>query len=83
MARVLPGTVFLPPTADRPAEPAPYVLTEEETIRLLRMEVEDPYSALKRYRDKGLKGTQLGKNVRFQLPDVLDFLERHREDNPR
>jgi hypothetical protein len=84
MARVHPGTVYLPATGDKPAEPAPYVLTEAETVRLLRMEgVADPYSALKRYRDKGLKATQLGKSVRYQLPDVLDFLERRREENPR
>jgi hypothetical protein len=77
-------TVYLPPTPDgRPAELAPYVLTEAEVLRLFRMEVEDPYSALRRYRGKGLKGTQLGKNVRYQLPDVLDFLERQRDANPR
>lgn len=84
MPRTLPGTVYLPSSGDKPPEPAPYVLTEAETVRLLRMEgVADPYAALRRYREKGLRGTQLGKFVRYQLPDVLDFLERHREENPR
>lgn len=78
-------TIFLPSTSDRPAEPAPFLLTEEETVRLLRLDaIADPYSALKRYRDKGwLKATQMGRHVRFQLPDVLKCLETAREENPR
>lgn len=77
--------IFMPPTADRPAEPAPYVLTEEDMVRLLRLEsVTDPYQTLYRYRSKGqLKGTQVGKHVRYTLPDVLEFLEIVKERNPR
>jgi hypothetical protein len=78
------GTVYLPPTPDRPAEPAPWVLTEDDVIRLARMDSVDPYSALRRYRQKGwLKATQLGNHVRFLLPDVLAFFEKAKEENPR
>lgn len=79
------STIYLPPVGDRPAEPAPFLMTEEETVRLLRLtENTDPYSSLKRYRDRGwLKATQVGREVRYQLPDVLKFLETAKEGNPR
>lgn len=78
-------TIFLPPIADRPAEPAPFLMTEAETVRLLRLtENADPYQSLKRYRDKGwLRATQVGRDVRYQLSDVLKFLEKAQEANPR
>jgi hypothetical protein len=78
------GTVYLPPAGDRPAEPAPYVLTDDDVIRLARITTADPYETLRRYRGLGLlKATQLGKNVRYLLPDVLAFFERAKEENPR
>lgn len=77
------ATIFLPPTGDRPTEPAPYVLTDEEVARMLRLD-SDPYDALRRYRDKGwLKATQVGKHVRYLLPDVIKFLDKARAENPR
>lgn len=81
----IPDIIFLPATADRPAEPAPYLMTEEETVRMLRLDgVKDPYDALLYYRRQGrLKATQVGRFVRFQLPDVIDFLKVTQEANPR
>jgi hypothetical protein len=78
-------TIYLPPTKDRPAEPAPYVLTQDEVVRLLRLEsTEKPYETLLRYRKLGLlKATQVGKHIRYQTPDVIDFLAKTREANPR
>jgi hypothetical protein len=78
-------TIFLPATGDKPAEPAPYVLTEAEAVRLLRLDgVKDAYQALKRYRAKGwLKGVQLGNHVRYALPDVVEFIEAAKLENPR
>jgi hypothetical protein len=79
------GVVYFPATKDRPAEPAPYVLTEEDMVRLLRLETAaDPYQTLYRYRNKGqLRATQVGKHVRFLLPDVVKFLATAQEENPR
>ena len=79
------GTIFLPPVGDRPAEPAPYLMTDEEAARLLRLDaVKDPYQALKRYRTTGrLKGVQVGNHVRYTLPDVLKFIEDTKQENPR
>jgi hypothetical protein len=81
----IPEIIYLPATANRPVEPAPYLLTEDETIRLLRLDGgDDPYSSLKRYRNKGqLRATQVGKHVRYRLPDVIRFLEKATEENPR
>ncbi len=78
------NTIYLPSTDSSPAEPAPYVLTEADLVRMLRLDCQDPYQAIYRYRRRGqLKGTQVGKQVRFLLPDVVKFLDRAREENPR
>ena len=78
-------TIYLPATADRPAEPAPYVLTEADMVRLLRLDGNaDPYQCLKRYRQKGwLRGTQVGRHIRYTLANVLRFLEILETANPR
>ncbi len=77
-------TIYLPATSDRPAEPAPYVLTEADAARLLRLEVNNPYDTLYRYRKMGrLRATQIGASVRFLLPDVVAFLKATQEENPR
>lgn len=76
-------TVYMP-TTDGRTQPAPYVLTDEEVIRMIRLECRDPEQALKRYRSKGwLSPTQVGNNLRYLLPDVLKFLANVREENPR
>jgi hypothetical protein len=78
-------SIYLPATKDRPIEPAPFLLTEDEVARLLRIDgASDTYETLRRYRKLGLlRGTQVGKHVRYQLPDVIEFLSKAREKNPR
>ncbi len=70
-----------------PATPCPDLLTEEEAIRYLRLDiidVENPEDTLRRYRKQGLiRGTQVGKCVRYRRSELERFLERITENNPR
>jgi hypothetical protein len=76
--------VIYMPTQDGRTQPAPYVLTEDEVIRLYRLESNDPERSLQRLRQKGwLKPTQVGKQLRYLLPDVLRALANIQEDNPK
>lgn len=60
--------------------PAPLVLTAEEAATLLRIESADPSETLRNYRKEGrLRGTQIGKSVRYTLPEVAAFLKRQTE----
>jgi len=67
--------------------PCPEVLTEEEAIRYLRLDlvkVKDPAGTLAYYRRKGLlRGTQIGKSVRYRRVEVERFLQAITEQNPR
>lgn len=74
--------VFMP---DR--QPAPFFLTKDEAIQLLRLDesgarfTSDSFDRIReRY---GLRGVQLGKTVRFRLPDVLAVAEKIMESTPR
>ncbi|MCC6678947.1 MAG: helix-turn-helix domain-containing protein [Phycisphaerales bacterium] len=92
---VIPG--ILPPLYRRepdgrlvevaPAMPCPDLLTEEEAIRYLRLDlidVESPEDTLRRYRRQGLvRGTQVGRCVRYRRSELERFLERITENNPR
>jgi hypothetical protein len=70
-----------------PAMPCPDLLTEEEAIRYLRLDiidVENPEDTLRRYRKQGLvRGTQVGKCVRYRRSELEAFLARITENNPR
>lgn len=70
-----------------PAMPCPDLLTEDEAVRYLRLDlidVEDPAETLRRYRKRGLvRGTQVGKCVRYRRAELDRFLDRITEDNPR
>lgn len=70
-----------------PAMPCPELLTEEEAIRYLRLDiidVENPEETLRRYRKQGLvRGTQVGKCVRYRRSELEAFLGRITENNPR
>lgn len=58
--------------------PAPAVLTAEETVRFLRLDlidVKDPEDTLRYYRQRGLKAKRVGLAVRFLLSDVVAFVE--------
>jgi hypothetical protein len=58
-------------------QPVPEVLSEEEVIKLLRLDTEGTKSAytLRYYREKNLlRGTQIGKKIRYIKQEVLNFL---------
>lgn len=67
--------------------PCPELLTEDEAIRYLRLDVngpQNPKGTLKYYRDKGiLKGVRVGKNLRYprkELDRMIDKLLEKKED---
>ena len=70
-----------------PAQPCPEVLTEDEAVRYLRLDlidVKDPTDTLRYYRKAGLlRATQLGKAVRYRRVELDRFLEKQTEDNLR
>lgn len=68
----------------------PPVLTTEEVISLLRLDVggsKHPENTLEYYREKKLlKGIRLGQHLRYYISDVLEFLKNqsdwtNRKDN--
>jgi len=70
-----------------PAEPCPSLLTATEAARYLRLDlidVEHPEKTLDYYRGQGLlRGTQVGKAVRYRRVELDDFLERQTNTNHR
>lgn len=83
-ASVVISTIYFPRDGATAPEPVPYTMVEAELIRFLRLGGANPSKTIRYYRERGiLKAVQVGKNVRFLLPDVLDFLERSKQANPR
>jgi len=71
-----PYPVYLPD-----GRPAPLILTEEELLFLLRLDKDSggpktPAYTLAYYRKQGLRGIQIGKRMRYYLPDVVEFLDK-------
>jgi len=70
-----------------PPQLCPELLTEEEAIRYLRLDVidiEDPAGTLRYYRKKGLlRATQVGKCIRYRRIELERLLDRLTENNPR
>ncbi len=67
--------------------PVPDLLTEDETIKFLRLDIDGPkvpQATLKYYRDKGLlRATPVGKMNRYQKKELLRFLDAlTRNNNP-
>jgi len=62
----------------------PEVLTPEEAITLLRLDIDGPRNpllTLQHYRDKGLlRATKIGKRVRYTRTEILNFLARQTEN---
>jgi hypothetical protein len=83
-AQPIPPIAYLP---GDPPTPCPELLTNEEAIRYLRLDlidVEDPAGTLAYYRKKGLlRGTQVGKAVRYRRVELERLLDRLTERNPR
>ena len=68
-----------------PEQPAPYVMTSAEALRFLRLDdLNDGEDWLYRHRRAGLlRGTQVGRHIRYLLPELVAFLERQTEEKPR
>ena len=60
--------------------PCPELLTEEETIRYLRLDIDGPArpeNTLRYYREKKkLKGTRVGKHLRYTRKSLDEFMEK-------
>lgn len=73
-------------TVEIPAMPCPLILTAEEAARYLRLdetEVKDPERSLKYYRQEwGLRGTRIGRNIRYRWMELEALLDRLTEQNP-
>lgn len=67
--------------------PTPEILTEDETLRFLRMDsidIKHPKETLRYYRNKyGLKGVQIGKALRFTIGELRKLVKRLMDENPR
>lgn len=85
-ATVVLSTVYFARYDGAPPEPVPYYLTAEELVRFVRLDAagtKDPERTLAHYRKLGvLKGVQIGNNIRYMLPDAIEFGERLKAVNP-
>ena len=72
------------PIAHMPdGQPAPAVMTPEDAAAFLRLKAKDVRSALRTLRGKGLRTVMFGGEVRYPLSEVMAFVEREVETNPR
>lgn len=62
---------------------APAVMTPEDAATFLRIKAKDARSALRTLRKKGLKGIMLSGRILFPLDEVVAFIKRESETNPR
>ena len=67
----------------RDGSPVPDLLTEQEAITFLRLDIDgpaDPSRTLKHYRDKKLlHGTRIGKHLRYSKRELLRFIDEMTE----
>lgn len=67
--------------------PCPELLTEQEAIRFLRLDtidIKNRSATLRRYREAGvLRGVQISKKVFYSHKELVLFIERLTEKNPR
>ena len=68
-----------------PPRPCPDLLTAEEAVRILRLEeLKDPIEVLYQYRKRGLlRGTQVGRHIRYMRTELVRCLELLTEEKPR
>lgn len=68
-------------------QPVPELLTIDETVRFLRLDlvkIKNPGETIRRYREEhGLKAVQVGKAVRYPINEVRKLVKRLMEKNPR
>jgi hypothetical protein len=69
-----PGTVYF-----HDGTPVPELLTEQESIKFLRLDIDGPKHpevTLQHYRQEGLlRPTRVGKKLRYLKSELLKFLE--------
>lgn len=72
--------VYFPRRPGAEPDPVPYVLTDDDLIRLLQLDEtggERPEFTLAYYRKRGLlRATKIGRVNRYRLPEVIKFMER-------
>ena len=72
-------TIYITPSYFPNGTAVPDLLTEEEAIRFLRLDIDgpaNPAQTLKYYRDQGLlRATRIGKKLRYQRIELLRFLD--------
>jgi hypothetical protein len=85
-ARRIP-VVYFPRRPNEPPDPVPYLMTGADLIRFAQLDltdVKDPERTLAYYRGNGkLKSVQIGRELRYKLPDAIDFADRLQDENPR
>lgn len=76
-------TEYMPPVFMPCGRPTPYLMTVNDLVEFLRLEVRFPRDSIDRMREHGLRACQVGRRVLFRLTDVLEFLDREQSRNPR
>ena len=68
-----------------PPRPCPFVMTADGVVQFCRLDgLKDPEDVLYQHRKAGrLNAFQLGRNIRYLLPDVMDFVQKLVEEKPR
>ena len=65
--------------------PCPELLTEDEAIRYLRLDIngpQNPSGTLKYYRDRGLlHGVRIGRNLRYPRKELDSMIDKLLEKN--
>ena len=76
------------PDGNGGSTPCPELLTEDEAVRYLRLDVggpKNPTGTLKYYRDQGvLRAVRIGRNLRYprkELDSMVEKLLQKREDS--
>jgi len=68
------------PSPNGQIQPCPDLLTPDEVVRFLRLDIDGPAKPLKTlqyYRYRGLlRGIQVGKRLRYTRAEVLRFIDR-------
>lgn len=80
--KMTPGRPVWPPVAflpGAPPEPCPELLTEDEAIRYLRLDIDGPANpklTLRYYREKGLlRATRISRKLRYRRIELDRLME--------
>ena len=68
------------PSPNGQIQPCPELLTPDEVVRFLRLDVDgpaDPMQTLRYYRERGLlRGVKVGRRMRYTRKELLRFIDR-------